>query len=268
LNRFCTSLGTKADKALSALVPADIATFQATRCLEVSAGTALLDLKIVRSVLDSARRQGLIPSNPAEAIDLPVNRPNTREVFSPSELRALLAAASSEWRTLILCGYYLGGRLGDLARLRWDDIDLTASVIRFTASKTNRAIEIPIHPELESHLLSIANDSGGYVCPTLAQTRLDGRSGLSNSFGLLIEKAGCSREQITTGAAGRSFSRKSFHSLRHSFASALANAGVAPELRMKLTGHLSEGVHAKYTHHELEPLRRAVNSLPGLEKLT
>jgi integrase len=260
--RFCNHLGAKADKSLSGLVPADIATFQATRCQEVSAGTALLDLTIIRSVLDSARRQGLIPSNPAEAIDLPVNRPNTREVFTPDEIRALLAAAPSEWRTLILCGYYLGGRLGDLAALRWDDIDLTASVIRFTQGKTNRAIEIPLHPELESHLLTIAGDRGGHLCPVLAQTRLDGRGGLSSRFARLMESAGCSRGQVQS--TKNTFARKSFHSLRHSFTSALANAGVSPELRMKLTGHLSKGVHAKYTHHELEPLRHAVNSLPRL----
>jgi integrase len=207
----------------------------------------------------------LIPSNPAEAIDLPINRPNTREVFTPDEIRALLVAASGEWRTLVLCGYFLGGRLGDMSRLRWDDIDLTASVIRFTQGKTGSRIEIPLHPELESHLLERAGDSGGYLCPTLARSRLDGVNGLSNRFAQLIEKSGCSRSRVQS--TKNTFARKSFHSLRHSFASALANAGVAPELRMKLTGHLSEGVHAKYTHHELEPLRRAVNSLPGLEKL-
>ncbi len=52
--------------------------------------------------------------------------------------------------------------------------------------------------------------------------------------------------------------------LCHSFTSALANAGVGPELRMKLTGHKSEAVHAGYTHHELETLRTAVGKLPGL----
>ena len=174
IERFYSSLGAKADKSIASLVPADIAAFQATRYTEVSAGTALLDLKTIRSVLDSARRQGLIPSNPAEAIDLPLNRPNTREVFTPDELRTLLSAASGEWRTLILCGYFLGGRLGDMSRLRWDDIDLSVSVIRFSQGKTNRAIEIPLHPELESHLLAIASDSGGYICPTLSQSRLDG----------------------------------------------------------------------------------------------
>ena len=262
LERFCDGLGAKADKPLAALTPADIAAFQAARTSEVASGTALLDLKTVRSVLDNARRQGLIPSNPAEAIDLPTNRPNTREVFTPDELRALLSAASGEWRTLTLCGYYLGGRLGDLAALRWDDIDLTASVIRFTQGKTSRAIEIPLHPELADHLLERAGDQGGYLCPTLAKTRLNGRRGLSNQFAGLMESAGCSREQVRS--TKNSFARKSFHSLRHSFTSALANAGVSPELRMKLTGHLSKSVHAKYTHHELEPLRRAVNSLPRL----
>jgi integrase len=262
LERFCDSLGAKADKPLASVVPADIAAFQAARTREVSGGTALLDLKTIRSVLDNARRQGLIPSNPAEAIDLPVNRPNTREVFTPGELRSLLSAASSEWRTLILCGYYLGGRLGDMSRLCWEDLDLTASVIRFTQGKTSRTIEIPLHPELESHLLTIASDQGGYLCPTLSQTRLNGHTGLSNQFAGLMESAGCSREQVQS--TKNTFARKSFHSLRHSFTSALANAGVSPELRMKLTGHLSKGVHAKYSHIELEPLRQAVNSLPRL----
>ena len=41
------------------------------------------------------------------------------------------------------------------------------------------------------------------------------------------------------------------------YTSALANQGVAPELRMKLTGHETEAAHRGYTHHELEKLRAA-----------
>jgi integrase len=52
--------------------------------------------------------------------------------------------------------------------------------------------------------------------------------------------------------------------LRHSFTSVLANAGVSPELRMKLTGHSSEAVHRGYTHHELDTLKAAVSKLPAL----
>ena len=57
----------------------------------------------------------------------------------------------------------------------------------------------------------------------------------------------------------------SFHSLRHSFTSALANVGVAQELRMALTGHRSRDMHQHYTHLELERLRDAIALLPRIK---
>jgi hypothetical protein len=44
----------------------------------------------------------------------------------------------------------------------------------------------------------------------------------------------------------------------------MANADVAPELRMKPTGHSSQAVHRGYTHHELAVLKSAVSKLPSL----
>lgn len=70
--------------------------------------------------------------------------------------------------------------------------------------------------------------------------------------------------QSVQGSGSRQLSRRSFHALRHSCTSALANAGVAPELRMKLNGHSSEAVHRGYTHHQLATLRDAVTKLPSL----
>jgi integrase len=66
------------------------------------------------------------------------------------------------------------------------------------------------------------------------------------------------------GKGVQKLSRRTFHALRHSFTSVLANQGVAPELRMKLTGHKSEAAHRGYTHHELEKLRAAVEKIPSL----
>jgi integrase len=63
---------------------------------------------------------------------------------------------------------------------------------------------------------------------------------------------------------GRTIRSLSFHSLRHSFNSEMANAGVGEELRMKLTGHATREEHKKYTHHELAPLRAAINKIPPL----
>jgi integrase len=57
--------------------------------------------------------------------------------------------------------------------------------------------------------------------------------------------------------------RRSFHCLRHSFTSWLAEADVPSDVRRKLTGHKSIGVHDLYTHHD-ESLRRAIKELPDL----
>jgi integrase len=59
----------------------------------------------------------------------------------------------------------------------------------------------------------------------------------------------------------RRFTTKSFHSLRHGFVSSMANAGVSKELRMKLAGHTTDASAARYTHHETEVLRQAVETI-------
>jgi integrase len=66
------------------------------------------------------------------------------------------------------------------------------------------------------------------------------------------------------GKAGHDFHKYTFHSLRHSFVSELANAGIAPDVRQLLAGHSDESSHMVYTHQKLETLRKAVDSLPKL----
>jgi len=82
-----------------------------------------------------------------------------------------------------------------------------------------------------------------------------------------MEKAGVVAKVVEAkGGAGRSRITKGFHSLRHSFVSALANAGVHADIRQKLAGHSDERVHQNYTHHEIETLRGAVGKIPSLRK--
>lgn len=63
------------------------------------------------------------------------------------------------------------------------------------------------------------------------------------------------------GKGIKKFSRRTFHLLRHSFNSALANAGVAEEVRMKLTGHASPMMNKNYTHLQVATLKNAMTSL-------
>jgi hypothetical protein len=45
----------------------------------------------------------------------------------------------------------------------------------------------------------------------------------------------------------------------------MANAGVAQEIRQKLTGHSSAQMNKHYTYLELEPLRAAIGLIPAIE---
>jgi len=124
---------------------------------------------------------------------------------------------------------------------------------------------------LEEYLLSgpTSGAPNAPVFPELYGKPGSGKSDLSMAFKRIVAKAaidaGVIRER--SGAAGRSVSALSFHSLRHSFHSALANAGGSQELRQKLTGHASADMNIIYTHHELETIRRAIKTLPRLPKI-
>ena len=44
----------------------------------------------------------------------------------------------------------------------------------------------------------------------------------------------------------------------------MANAGIAQEMRQRLTGHASKAVNDRYTHAELDVLREAVEAVPRI----
>ena len=267
ITRFLEFLGERADKSLSAVTAGDIAAYRDVRLGgdSVSVGTLLGDLRVIKGVFRAAARRGLLLHSPADALELPANKPLERDVFSADEIRALLARASKEWQTAILTGYYLGARLSDAVRLQWDSIDLSRGLVHYTQGKTGRKVLAPIHQDLETQLLAIASSDnpGGYLCPILAKTRPNGHLGLSAQFKRLMQAAGVDSQEVQS--AHNKFSRKSFHSLRHSFTSRLANLGVSADVRMKLVGHKTVDVHQRYTHVELEPLKQAIAALPTLE---
>src|SRR5207253_2054282 len=138
-------------------------------------------------------------------------------------------------------------------------------VIDFEQQKTAKRVTIPIHPVLEKHLLRLASADNpeAFLCPSLAGRKTGGKSGLSQTFGGIMEKADIDRQALE-GKGSRSFSRLSFHSLRHSFNTTLANEGVDQETRMLLTGHTTVAVNRDYTHLELAKLKTAINKLPNL----
>jgi len=228
--------------------------------------------QLVRKILSSpfalAVKLALLDSNPLASLPSLKSTRIEKGIFTAEEISKLLEKANPDWQGAILVGYFTGARLKDVCNLRWGNVDLEKRLMTFRAGKTGQIITVAIHPELEEHLLSrnTSDDPQAFLFRSLAGKSGGGQSGLSMAFKRIMEQAevdaGVAR--LSSGAKGRSFSLRSFHSLRHSFISELANSGVSSELRRRLSGHASEEMHAVYTHHELETIRQAVSAIPRL----
>ena len=151
--------------------------------------------------------------------------------------------------------------------LRWESIDLANDLVRIETEKTGRVVVLPMHPDFTGWLSQRTRGIGkAPVFPDLAGKTIAGGGGLSVQFRDIVEAAGIAGRRVTRDGKGRSTNNKTFHTLRHSFISQLANAGVASEVRQKLAGHTSAAAHGIYTHHEIETLRGAIEKLPRLSR--
>jgi len=233
--------------------------------------------RVLRRAFKIAMDEGLIARNPCAMVrsirDIGKVEKGT---FTPEQIAKLVEHAEGDWKGLILAGYFTGGRLSDLARLKWSNVDLTEKTITFVQKKVEgkspkARVKIPIRPALEEYILSgpISDSPNSPVFRQLYDKRGSGKSGLSMAFKRIMDRAGIAAGVLRErkGEAGRSVSALSFHSLRHSFNSALANSGISQELRMKLTGHSSADMNTIYSHHELQTIRTAVQTLPRLPKV-
>lgn len=240
-------------------------------------------MKHLRIALNLARVQGHVKTNVAEAVEsLKEKRDFWRDVFTPEVVEELIAAtiklaahpkaqkappAYREWRGLILVGFFTGLRLSDAAELLWADIDLKNQMINTQTRKTQERIVIPIHKQLGSFLAehckakAISNDR---VFEVLGAKKTSGNGGLSTAFARIMKEAGIEGTRVDGQGKGRARNSLSFHAFRHSFNSALMNAGVNQETRQLLTGHRSKEMNDIYTHANTQTLRQAVITIPSL----
>lgn len=200
--------------------------------------------------------------NPWPIAKVPRNRneETTGRAFTEEEITRIMIAAGTvghDWQTAIMIGLYTGLRLGDATSLKWSDIDFAHGIIAYTPSKTRKhgiLVRIPLHPTLASWLSEHKNASA-YITPSRIghNRKVSSKDGDMTFCELLaaakIEKAS-ERDKL------------SFHCFRHTFVSRLAEAGVSPDVRMRLVGHTTTENHAIYTHDDVSA-RAAINALPA-----
>ncbi len=104
------------------------------------------------------------------------------------------------------------------------------------------------------------DQAAAFLTSTLAEAETGGAYGLSLQFASIMREAGVSAGKTTSGAR-RKQNERGFHSLRHTFISALAAADIPAELRMKLSGHADLKSHSGYTHTKNRQLAEALKRL-------
>lgn len=223
---------------------------------------------ILRGALKAAVDLRLINYNPCDG----AHPPKVEEVEEASLTRDQLLQLLTVTRgTNLEVPVHLAGgtglRRGEIGALRWDDVDLEGAQLHVRRSvyqnkegyfekppKTRtsvRPLPLPefLHMVLLEHQeeqekererpgyqyqgLVVANERGGYVRPDT----------LSRRFTRLAKQLGL--EEIT------------LHSLRHTYASLMADISGNPKVVQELMGHAHAKVTMHYTHTQREQHRRA-----------
>lgn len=251
----------------------DISTHQIQKHLDArfdstSPSTANLERKILRVFFKRVTDGGLLKVNPIALVKhFRAGLKKHRKPFEVGQLSALYALASPFWQYMILAGFYSGQRMGDCITLEIEHVDFKALMIRREMGKTNKLVQIPLTPRLAAAIRTqIGQRKSGYAWPTEAALyREQGAKPFSNQFrdllarGGFVEKRNASKRKSERGYGKCDFS---FHSLRHSFVTALKATGATQAVAKALAGHSSDSINELYTHIPAEALAEAVSKLP------
>jgi integrase len=236
-------------------------------------------LRLLRQALKQAARWRLVTRNVATDVDSPKQTPGEVLVWDEEQTRLFLAAAKrSRHHALYLTAILCGLRSGELAGLRWSDVDLALGAVHvrqtflrlgkeriFKAPKTaasQRTVALPpamievlrkvqADQEENRRLLGTDYHNLGLVFAQPDGKPLHMHNVVRRDFRRVMEKAGVLR--IT------------FHRLRHVHASYGAKAGVPPKVMQERLGHATPGFTMRvYTHTlpgQQEAAARAVEAL-------
>ena len=150
---------------------------------------------------------------------------------------------------MILFGLYSGQRLGDVATLRWNNLDLLRNELRLSTRKTGKTMILPLAATLRKHIasLDVTDDPAAPIHPRAFDLveRQHKTGNLSNQFADLLAAAGL-REKKNHKSAGKGRASRrdveplSFHSLRRTATTMLHEAGVPAAVAQALIGTIAK----------------------------
>jgi integrase len=166
---------------------------------------------------------------------------------------------------------FTGQRMKDCVLLCWDKVDLRRKRIWVKQFKTGKEVTIPIAPQLLEVLRDAKSwQTNHYVCPNVAKryNKVDKNgkntgNNLVNIDVLRVIKWIGLEPSVEVPGRKKKVTVYGFHSLRHSFVSHCAEAGVPKAVVLSIIGANSDIVDKHYTHIGEEAQEKAIASLFG-----
>ena len=230
-------------------------------------------LKLIFKIL---KRQSGLSENPFQLIRRKALQAENKKELTNEQLVKVFESVDGEYpfsvphredvKILFRIGAYTGMRLKDCCLLKLSEIDFKKNTIAVKPSKTkktNTRVTIPIHADL-LELLEKVDKNQEYALPGLSDRYNRNPSGVTRTTSLIIwyalnpENGNLKHPALIKGYG--------FHSLRHSFVSFCANAGVPLAVVQEIVGHNNVAVTHIYSHLSLDTLRAAVAAVPGKVK--
>ena len=199
-------------------------------------------LRHLRSILNTAKRWGYISENPVSRAGLIKEEKEMPRAIKRDDLIKILDYAekyNKDFAVIIKFALLTGFRRGEIANLKWEDIDWERRAIVLKKTKSKRFRIFPLTQQIEMLLKDIKRE-GEYVF----RYRSDS---LSSIFSKISRKLG--------------FDYK-FHDLRRTFTTYLFGAGLDLKIVSLLLGHQSVTTTEK---HYLEVMTEVLSAIEGID---
>ena len=198
-------------------------------------------LAAIRELFRFLVKRKLLPHSPAIEVPTPKREQKGRVWLRPDEYTKLLSAAGGNPRDFCILQLFLqtGLRVSELCALDVDDVDLPGKLLRVRHGKGQQARDIPLEKKA-IRALKTWLDLRGFV-PTTAAL-------FTNRYDQRLSDRSV-RELLTTYRQAAGISKRATpHSLRHTFASYKAKAGVPMPMLKDMLGHAKLSTTQIYTH--------------------
>ena len=216
-----------------------------------SGSTRRMVLQVLRAVLSTAVRDGLLAANPTDTVQRPRQTATKETVwYSPEQTLRLLSAGKGErWSPLLVTVAYLGLRIGEALALRWEDVDLDEGTLRVTGTLTRHGYAVLTRTEPKSAKsrrslplppavrVALGDQRRAQAAERLKAGELWRDTGAIFTIedGWWVEPRSVSRWY--TQVAAKAGVGGSWHSLRHSTATLLLTSGVPMTVVSAVLGH-------------------------------